>query len=299
MNILLLDDRGSVTYYMSEVLKAKGHSVLSCVNNIQAIYYLNQNDHQIDLLIQDINRPPEGLKNIEDTQYGLMTGIVFYKEIISNSKPNLPVVFYSDYAREFQFQELNANNNIFFVSKRDGRSAEKILDIIDNIFEQKNSLYNSQFTDKQSHIIKVDFSSINNKLIKELNANPSYLYKLKSRQFEELIAYLLEKTGYEITLTQKTRDGGKDIYALKSTDLGDFLSVVECKKYAREHPVGVSIVRSLYGVKVAERANMGVVVTTSYFTKDSLEFKNQIGTELSLRDYDNLVSWLGKFNVNP
>lgn len=48
--------------------------------------------------------------------------------------------------------------------------------------------------------------------------------------------------------------------------------LIECKKYAKRSPVGVSLVRSLLGVQGDRKANMGVLVTTSNFQnqQDSL-----------------------------
>jgi restriction system protein len=103
---------------------------------------------------------------------------------------------------------------------------------------------------------------------------------------------MLARDGFEVTLTPIARDGGKDIYAAKKDQLGAFLYIVECKKYAPDRPVGVSFVRSLHGVVQAENATAGVLVTTSRFTKPAQEFQERVRYQLSLRDYHDVARWL-------
>ena len=59
--------------------------------------------------------------------------------------------------------------------------------------------------------------------------------------------------GYDVELTPQTRDGGKDIYAARRDDLGTFLYIVECKRYAPDNPVGVEVIRALHGVADIDR----------------------------------------------
>ena len=77
--------------------------------------------------------------------------------------------------------------------------------------------------------IRIDVSEVNDWMLNELNKNPTDLYQLSSRRFEELVAELLIRKGYNVELTPATRDGGKDIYAARKDDLGSFLYIVECK----------------------------------------------------------------------
>ncbi|MBW4656883.1 MAG: restriction endonuclease [Kaiparowitsia implicata GSE-PSE-MK54-09C] len=79
-----------------------------------------------------------------------------------------------------------------------------------------------------------DVRLISNELIDHLSRFPDEVYGLTSRQFEELTAELLNRQGYEVELTSETRDGGKDLYAVKKDGLGSFLFLVECKRYAAE-----------------------------------------------------------------
>ncbi len=76
------------------------------------------------------------------------------------------------------------------------------------------------------------------------------------------------------------------------------LYLIECKRYAPSRPVGVEIVRGLYGVATVEKASCGVIATTSHFTKDAKEFANQIKYQMSLRDYTDLAAWLKQYPIS-
>lgn len=140
--------------------------------------------------------------------------------------------------------------------------------------------------------IHIDVSEVNDWMIKELSKNPTDLYQLSSRRFEELIAEILMRKGYKVELTPATRDGGKDIYAAHKDDLGSFLYLVECKKYDPTHKVGVKVIRDLYGVLSKEKATYGIVVTTSDFTKPTQEFQEDIKFQMSLKNFDSIQKWL-------
>jgi HJR/Mrr/RecB family endonuclease len=140
--------------------------------------------------------------------------------------------------------------------------------------------------------IASDIVIVNDELLAYLKSHPTLLYELTPRKFEEVIAVVLKGLGYDVELTRQSRDGGKDLYAVHHSRLGDHLYLVECKRYAPDRPVGVDIVRSLYGVVQQERATMGVVVTTSYFTKAAREFRNAVSYSMTLKEYKDLEHWL-------
>lgn len=131
-------------------------------------------------------------------------------------------------------------------------------------------------------------------LIEILSRNPNQLYSLPPRKFEELVAVLLEQEGLEVQLTPQTSDGGRDILAWHSTPFGPFLYFVECKRYAPHRPVGVGIVRELFGVVESEGANGGILITTSRFTNAAWGLGAKIGLRMKLADYQTIVEWINK-----
>lgn len=132
------------------------------------------------------------------------------------------------------------------------------------------------------------------KLFDAVSRNPDLMYTISPRDFELLVAELLHRQGFNIQVTPPSRDGGVDMYAAKSNELGNFLFLVECKKYAKSNPVQVDVVRALYGNVQAKRATSGVVVTTSTFTRGAKAFQSELRHQLELRDYLTLRDWIAK-----
>ena len=132
-------------------------------------------------------------------------------------------------------------------------------------------------------------------LFSELIRTPTKIYELSPRKFEELVAEMLLRDGCSVTLTPETRDGGRDILAANMSSLGEHLFLVECKRYAPNNPVGVSLVRALYGIVEEEKASAGLLITTSYFTKEAFNFRDRIEHRMSFKDYSNLNEWIKTF----
>lgn len=133
---------------------------------------------------------------------------------------------------------------------------------------------------------------INSELIRYLSLHPDLMHDMDPRKFEELVAALLRNQGFNLRLTPRTRDGGKDIVATKRDVFGEHIYLVECKRYAPNKKVGVEQVRSIHGVATSERATKGVLVTTSSFSKDAIKFAAPLKYDLELADMETLKSWL-------
>jgi hypothetical protein len=127
-----------------------------------------------------------------------------------------------------------------------------------------------------------------------LARHPHEIYSLPPRKFEELIAELLSRDGFDVQLTPPTRDGGRDILAAQRTAVGDHLTLVECKRYAQHRAVDVALVRALLGTVEHERATAGLLVTTSSFTGPARAFAEPVRYRLTLKDYADLTNWLGR-----
>jgi restriction system protein len=99
------------------------------------------------------------------------------------------------------------------------------------------------------------------------------LSSLEPYQFEHLIDKLYSEMGYSTTLTQKTRDGGRDVIAEKSGAAKREKLLIECKTLKRN--IGVQPVRSLLGIVSDEKATKGVFVCTSTFTRDARKLERR------------------------
>jgi len=136
-------------------------------------------------------------------------------------------------------------------------------------------------------------------VLKELDSDPTLLHRLTPREFEQLVAELLHRQGYEVELTPLSKDGGKDVYVAHKSGLGSALYVVQAKKYRADRPVGIGVVRELYGVVQAEHLTGGIVATTSYFTKGAVDFQESVQYQMSLTDYHKLREWLASALGRP
>ena len=144
-------------------------------------------------------------------------------------------------------------------------------------------------------VAKPAIISASEALVHNLQKHPEDLLSISNRDFEKVVAELLTDMGWEVELTKATRDGGKDILAYMNTEIGQFLCLVEAKRYRKDRKVGVDLVRSLYGTLCDYQANSAMMVTTSSFSPDAHEFEQRHQYQLSLRDYTDVVSWITKF----
>jgi len=143
--------------------------------------------------------------------------------------------------------------------------------------------------------IITDVRVVSDAFLREIADHPRLMFEMLPRRFEQLVAELLERHGYMVTLTPQSRDGGKDMYAARRDDVGSFLYVVECKRHAPDRPVGVGIVRALHGVAQHERVNAAMLMTTSYFSAPAREFAADLRYQISLKDYFDLRHWLDRY----
>lgn len=153
-------------------------------------------------------------------------------------------------------------------------------------------LYNREMPPELEGQLIVDSREAWDTLLYRFANNPQELLKVDPRMFEELIAELLLREGFEPRLTPRSRDGGRDILAFHRGIVGSQLYLVECKRYSRERPVGVRLVRGLYGVVEQERATAGLLVTSSYFSREALAFAEGVKYRLNLRDYNDVSTWI-------
>jgi hypothetical protein len=138
-------------------------------------------------------------------------------------------------------------------------------------------------------------SIANQSLLTMAKHDPNLVHKLTPREFEKLVCELLEKQpGCHVELTKQTHDGGKDIIVVQETLLGRFLTYVECKKHNKDRPVSVELVRAFYGTIAVDRATSGLLVTSSYFSREAEEFTRTIEHQMKLMDYYDLLQEINK-----
>lgn len=123
-------------------------------------------------------------------------------------------------------------------------------------------------------------------LILQIIEDRDMLYNITPREFEEVVECVFISEGFETQLTKATRDGEKDIIAIKYNRGKPIVFYVECKQYGRHRTVDVNIVRSLYGVQMSNQINKSVLVTTAHFSRDDKEYAEKQNTLIDLFDVD-------------
>ena len=129
-------------------------------------------------------------------------------------------------------------------------------------------------------------------LILQIVEDRDMIYNISPREFEEVVERVFISEGFETQLTKVTRDGGKDIIAIKYSMGKPIVFYVECKQYGRHRTVDVNIVRSLYGVQMSDQINKSVLITTSHFSRDAKEYAENQNTLIDLIDVDEFYELL-------
>lgn len=124
--------------------------------------------------------------------------------------------------------------------------------------------------------------------------------KTSPRFFEQLVVELLLKMGYGGSLKDagkaigQSGDGGID-GIIKEDKLGLDIIYIQAKRW--ENVVGSKEIRNFVGSLVGQKANKGVFITTSGFTKDAFEYVKTITHKVILIDGEMLAQLMIENNV--
>lgn len=153
--------------------------------------------------------------------------------------------------------------------------------------------------DPPEYVINV-IEALNVELINYLKRNPTDIYRMHPRRFEELIAEILAAFGWYGGLTASTRDGGFDIFAIsnKKGSEPNTSWLIECKRWMPERKIGIEVVRSLYGVRTLNpnlfKTNI-LIATTSDFSSEVYKLRTS-RYELDLNNCSNIIKWINNYH---
>lgn len=108
---------------------------------------------------------------------------------------------------------------------------------------------------------------------------------LSGHEFEEFLYYLFLDMGFSVTLTPKSHDYGADLIL----GVGTKTIVVQSKLYYKS-TIGISSVQEVYSSIRYYNADLGIVVTNSKFSKNSINLANS--TNVLLWDREMLIKLL-------
>lgn len=129
-------------------------------------------------------------------------------------------------------------------------------------------------------------------LMSAIAEEPQLRFRLDPYDFQLVVAELLAKLNYKVTVQKRTRDKGVDVIAEFSSPLGKFITAVQCKRYAEERKVEPASVQQLIGVVSSTDFDRGLLVTTSEFGPGGVLLANDPRNRVALRDGGELVDLL-------
>lgn len=189
--------------------------------------------------------------------------------------------------------EVNEENKILLISQ----TAE-----IGNTIFDKEYRFDTQYIFQDSIIklpeirIEIAHFSPSFSILEKLLKQKIKIDDLNWRDFEKLISQLLEKDGYEVELMRGTRDGGVDVIANKKLGAaGSFRTLWQAKKKLLKNKVGLSVIRELADTTKEFKASKGLIVTTTYLTKDALARVQRDNYILGKVDRDDLNKWINNY----
>jgi hypothetical protein len=197
---------------------------------------------------------------------------------------------------EFPVHIVYLNEKLFSSSTHNAPISE-ILNLKNGVYNLINSKgvfnigYNINKPSKLSE--KWGESLITPELYLNIINRPELLENLHWRQFEKLIADILESNGYEIDLMQGTKDGGIDVIAFQeSYHFGKHKYLLQAKRY--KNKIGVDIIREVLFCHDHYGATKSCLATTSNFTKGArdLATEERYKWNLELKNHDAIYKWV-------
>lgn len=100
---------------------------------------------------------------------------------------------------------------------------------------------------------------------------------LSPDEFEQEVADLFSKLGYETEVVGKSHDGGVDVKARKAGKT----HYIQCKRYNEKNSVGAPEIRNFLGTLTGDLVDCkGFFVTTGHFTLEAERFAENKGSSL-------------------
>jgi restriction system protein len=122
-----------------------------------------------------------------------------------------------------------------------------------------------QQSDEGQLIRSVSFPLLS--IIQRILEDPSLMYEVDPRKWEEIVAATYAESGLfdEVTLTPRSGDGGRDVIAVKR-GFGSFRLIESVKRYSPGNKTTAEQVQALLGVLLSDpQASKGIVSTTWEF----------------------------------
>ena len=273
------DQRDSAREMLGSILRIR---LLLAEDSTKAEKFLN--DEHVNCVVTDIMR-----RSAESV--AVNEGYEFFREFIRPRWPTMPVIFHTKNL-PWSF-EVDAASQ--YLSKWDPIPLKKI-ELEGRVCDSVR-LYEA-FCDHSRWLqVKPRLVEVNSTLLEKLKLIDD-AKKLPPDAFEQLVAELLQAAGFKVLWAPGGSDGGVDIVA----GCDETRILIDVKRYL-DKPVGVEMVRSVYGVATAASLHEpGIlragIITSNYFTAGARMFRDSTKPRILLRDWDWLRSELEAYAPN-
>lgn len=166
-----------------------------------------------------------------------------------------------------------------------------IITFIDIIIKISKKKTKNKTAKKKTHEKRINQTVISPepKKLENIKWNKDFLKSLEWKRYEDVCMEYLRIKNCNANVTCTGADGGIDIKISDSS--GNVFAIGQCKAWNK--PIGVSLIRELYGVMAAEGVKHGIFLTTSIYSPDALEFaKNKNLLLIDGNEFINLINGL-------
>ena len=126
--ILFIDDEKRYSQIYKEELELSGYKVVYFNDVADSLDFFNKNYENILVVILDIMMPPGKKFKLEDTEYGLRTGIKLY-ELIREKSPEIPVIIFTNVTEENVIKKFQKEKQCFYILKENFFPSELVEEI--------------------------------------------------------------------------------------------------------------------------------------------------------------------------
>jgi hypothetical protein len=138
-------------------------------------------------------------------------------------------------------------------------------------------------------LIEPDTADVSGDIYRYFSDHPGDFERLSSRAFEELVSSVFTARGWKTQVGPGSGDGGVDVRMWVESPLGDALTLVQAKRYAKHRPIQLEAVAALEAHSKRESAS-GLFVTTSRYLPGVREWASR-NEQMMLADSADLAAW--------
>ncbi|WP_395701357.1 restriction endonuclease [Aquabacterium sp.] len=127
--------------------------------------------------------------------------------------------------------------------------------------------------------VEILIKSLSHEFALMVTRNPQILASLEWRDFERMMARVMEGLGFDTTLTPPSKDGGKDLILTCTVNRKTESYIVELKHWRAGKPVIQGVISSFLKVIVREKRAGGLLLSTSGYAANISESLTEISTQ--------------------